>query len=395
MTESVQPTMQQDPPGVQGAGAPPSSGGNGLAITALVLGVVALLAAFVPFLGAVVALPLGFAAIVVGLIGRSRARRAGGGGLAVAGVVTGAAGIVIALIWGVLASLFFAGVESDLREAIESVPAPVEDAPAEAALPEPAPEPADVAQGTLWTEPVSGAFWYAGMRVELSEAELAVDEWGETSLTLRAMVENLTDDTLAYVDFSDMWLGWGEELTPATYDSELESVPAGGQNRGALVFAVGEDFPLDGAVLYAGSPAQQQATVPLGSVGELVDGAPVDPAITGTLTAAGLTLEVTGAELRPYDERYRQLDADALALLFTVDLVNDSDRVAYSINYDFRLELPDGRSASPGAEPSESLWQGESARGQLLSFEIDEPPAGQYVLIVEFEGQQGVLEFSL
>lgn len=84
-----------------GGGAPPAGGRrNGLGTAALVLGVLALVLCWT-IVGGIV---LGIAAIVLGVLGRSRARKgeASNGGMAVAGLVLGvlgllAAGAIIAL----------------------------------------------------------------------------------------------------------------------------------------------------------------------------------------------------------------------------------------------------------------------------------------------------------
>ncbi|MEX2563189.1 MAG: DUF2510 domain-containing protein [Nitriliruptoraceae bacterium] len=83
------------------AGAQSSAGtrrdslGNGPAVAALILGVVAALVALVPFVG-MIAVPLGLGAVVLGLIGRRRGKRSGmGKGTATTGLMTGAAGMIL------------------------------------------------------------------------------------------------------------------------------------------------------------------------------------------------------------------------------------------------------------------------------------------------------------
>lgn len=68
---------------------------NGLAIAALVTGIVAFLSGLVPFWGLLV----GAAAIVLGALGL---RRAGGKGMAIAGIVTGAIGALSSIIFSAL-----------------------------------------------------------------------------------------------------------------------------------------------------------------------------------------------------------------------------------------------------------------------------------------------------
>jgi hypothetical protein len=86
------------PPWGQGAGYPPPVapvGGKGMAIAALVLGIIALLTS-ITVVGGVL---LGILAVVFGIIARRRAKRgeAAGRGMATAGIVTGGLGLLVAV----------------------------------------------------------------------------------------------------------------------------------------------------------------------------------------------------------------------------------------------------------------------------------------------------------
>lgn len=78
------------------AGAPVAPRGNGWGVTALVLGIVAVVFSFIPVMG-VVAFVLGPLAVVFGIIGATRkfAKK----GAAIAGLVLGVVSIVIAAFW--------------------------------------------------------------------------------------------------------------------------------------------------------------------------------------------------------------------------------------------------------------------------------------------------------
>lgn len=90
---------------------PPTPTGsiNGLAIAALVVGIVATLTGFIPFWGLIV----GIAAITLGILG---ARKATGKGMAIAGIITGGLGALMGLL---ITSLFIIGLVagSSAREA--------------------------------------------------------------------------------------------------------------------------------------------------------------------------------------------------------------------------------------------------------------------------------------
>ncbi|MEU3775642.1 DUF4190 domain-containing protein [Streptomyces sp. NPDC032472] len=82
-------------PGYPGYGAYPygAQPRNGFGVTALVLGIIAVVGCFTSFL----AVALGIAAVVFGVLGRGKARRgeATNGGMALAGIILGAVGIVL------------------------------------------------------------------------------------------------------------------------------------------------------------------------------------------------------------------------------------------------------------------------------------------------------------
>ncbi len=118
------------PPGQPGYGAPPGSGygapppgagappRNGLGIAALVLGLLALLTCWT-LVGGIV---FGLLAIILGIVGRGRAKRgeANNGGLALAGIILGVLGLLlsIAIIAGI-ASLIGSDTVQDLQDCID------------------------------------------------------------------------------------------------------------------------------------------------------------------------------------------------------------------------------------------------------------------------------------
>ena len=380
--------------------APEREGTNGLALTAMILGLVALVLALVPLVGAIGAVPLGLAAIVTGFLGRSRAKALGGSGLALTGIVTGAAAILVAIVWGVLAGLVLDRFDIGETVGADDPGAPAADAPAEEAPAEDAArdEPAEPVAGIRWTETLDGELWFEGMHIRLTEAELAVDDFGAATIVLHAEIENLTDDTVSYLNPGDYWLETDGALTPA-YNAVVDPVPAGGVNRGSLEFPVEEDATLATAVLYAGSEDQQRAVVPLGDVGELVDGAPYDPGISGSFDVGDLTLDVTGAEVRTYGRWNRQLDADTLWLELRMDITYHGDerfggRILGADH--FRLVTPDGRTAAPIEAPIGDIAPGTTERDAIVAFEIDDPPEGGYTLtFVSHDGVEGDYELEL
>lgn len=108
MTETPQPP-QTPPPPQQPAAPPPGAArpagqpSNGMAVAALVLGILAILfGLFIQPIGII----LGVLAIVFGIIGRNRAKEnpaLGRGGMALAGLITGVIGLLISIVILVLA----------------------------------------------------------------------------------------------------------------------------------------------------------------------------------------------------------------------------------------------------------------------------------------------------
>ena len=97
--------------GQQPYGAPPSKN-NGLAITALVLGIVALLSVWVPPLAIVLAL----VAVVLGFLAMRKVPEAGGRGLALGGLITGGLALLTSIVLLVLTALVFNAAEDNIDD---------------------------------------------------------------------------------------------------------------------------------------------------------------------------------------------------------------------------------------------------------------------------------------
>ncbi|GAA2804679.1 DUF4190 domain-containing protein [Streptomyces showdoensis] len=100
-------------PGMQ----PPAQPRNGLGTTALVLGIVGLVFAIIPFLfwlGAI----LGLLALIFGIVGASRAGKglATNKGMAVTGLVLGAVSVLVAIVWTVVIATAVKDVADELEK---------------------------------------------------------------------------------------------------------------------------------------------------------------------------------------------------------------------------------------------------------------------------------------
>lgn len=108
----------------QGAG--PGGPSKGLAIGALVVGIIALLGSWIPFVGFFFAF-LGLVAIVLGIIGVVQAGkgRAGGKGMAITGGVLGVVSIIVSIVSVVLVFAVFNTASDDFNDSLDSITASI------------------------------------------------------------------------------------------------------------------------------------------------------------------------------------------------------------------------------------------------------------------------------
>ena len=104
-----QATWQAGAPSGQ---APPT---NGLAVAAMIIGILSLLIAWIPFVG-LLGVVGGALALLLGLLGRGRAKKiANGAALAITGIVTGLLAVLVGIVSTVLPVLFFQGMIGDFE----------------------------------------------------------------------------------------------------------------------------------------------------------------------------------------------------------------------------------------------------------------------------------------
>ena len=94
----------------------PVSGGNGLAVTAMVLGIIGAVFGLLVFLF-FLAIPLGILALIFGVIGLQAAPKRGGAGKrqAVAGLVLGGVAVVLGIVGALVLNSFFDDLERGLN----------------------------------------------------------------------------------------------------------------------------------------------------------------------------------------------------------------------------------------------------------------------------------------
>ena len=111
-----QPPHQQ-PQGTWQAGGPATQPPptNGLAVAAMIIGILALLVSWIPFVG-LLGVVGGAIALLLGLLGRGRAKKIdNGGALAVTGIITGLLAVLVGIASTVLPVLFFQGMIGDFE----------------------------------------------------------------------------------------------------------------------------------------------------------------------------------------------------------------------------------------------------------------------------------------
>lgn len=100
-----------------GGYAQPTGGTDGVAVAALVIGILSLLTSWFVLggLGGIIALVLGLVAL-----GRIKRNRSGGRGMAITGIVTGALSIVVAIIVVVIGVSFFGDAAAEYEECLQT-----------------------------------------------------------------------------------------------------------------------------------------------------------------------------------------------------------------------------------------------------------------------------------
>ncbi len=103
------------------AGQSASSGTNGMAVAALIIGILSLLISIFPFIGLIGTLG-GIAALVLGFVGRKKAKTtSAGGGMAITGIITGILAIIVSLLVTIGVALFFQNVGGDFVDEFNSL----------------------------------------------------------------------------------------------------------------------------------------------------------------------------------------------------------------------------------------------------------------------------------
>ncbi|HEY5638738.1 MAG TPA: hypothetical protein VIW01_01660 [Dehalococcoidia bacterium] len=256
--------------------------------------------------------------------------------------------------------------------------------------------------------PIDAEFWHIGFRVELGDGTLSTVEEGVFStelvylLTIDATFENLGTSQLPFD--SDLVVVTPSDAYPARFSSDLPDVPGGLSSSGAMIFEVDEGFDPESAYLLVGAAGENQARVPLGAQGgELVDLAPSEPPVSGTISMELIDLKFKSAELRA-DVLWNHTEVEegkrALTLYFDATSRRDGNWNVFA--QDFALIVPGGSATGVDRSELASLpgsEAGTDTNDLFVTFLVDDPAAGEYTLRFTpgswFIGEDGVTEATL
>ena len=249
----------------------------------------------------------------------------------------------------------------------------------EAVEAEPAIEPVEV---TLGQEA-----WFAGFHVTFGDLTIKPDG-RDGDLEIAATFENTGDD-VARLD-ATIALESGGQPVRESFAMDIPSVQPGDTMDGTFGFSITSDFSLDDAVLTLGTPRVQQVVLPLGANGgEVVSLEPTPLTLSGSESTGQIELTLDGGELRAdTPNTYGQMEAGKLALTVTYSATNHGTSAADFVfaGENVHLRLPDGTEIGTiGDGNSQSIAgipSGTTARDLMSRFEIDDPAAGQYTLLV-------------
>lgn len=328
---------------------------------------------------------------------RLRASAAGTGRVLSTLAIAGALTLALAACGGgaAAAPAETAAVAQAPAEEVEAAPSTASEAAAVADTPD-APEAAPDA-----SVEVGQTVWFAGFRVTFGTATAELDEDGSGPVTIDAVFENLGDDA-ARLD-ATLTLVSGGETALEGIGGSVPSVPGGGSEEGTLAFHARGSFSFDDAVLTLGRPGIQQAVVPLTpSAGEVVTQEPFDVAASGSATAGVLRLDLEGGEIRadkPWTHGQLPEGTLLLTLRYSASYEGDSAGGFPFAGENVALRLPDGTTVGivhdGHSQTIELIGAGTTVGDQYSRFEIPDPVAGEYALLVRTGGEENEIPFSI
>lgn len=210
----------------------PGTGGtttNGLAIAAMIVGIVAVISGWAPFWGVVV----GIAAIVLGIIGL---KRPGGRGMAITGIITGAVGAL----WSLIVTALFIVALSIGATAVQTAQNAVDQANNESKSLIDAKK--DFAKGETANFADTLEVQVTDVQKGYNPGEYYTAADGKEYVKIAVTVKNISDDSeyVSSYSFNVLDNGIAKSVSYAPVDNELESgdLAAGATTSGNLVYEV-------------------------------------------------------------------------------------------------------------------------------------------------------------
>jgi hypothetical protein len=230
--------------------------------------------------------------------------------------------------------------------------------------------------------------WHSGFKVTLGTAVLtpSTPQCSNGELVIDAEFYNRGLDAWEF-DTRLLLSSNGLDYGFSEYDSEIPLVEGDRTAKGALRFAVDEDFDLDQATLLIGDAGYHEAVIPIGasSPDALVTMEPQELPITGTIEAGVMGFAFQKVLLRadsPDDHAAHGKGVLELKLYVDMTYLEWTFGGLYVGDDGVLLRLPDGQSISPEYGFNEAFNNvGETAQ-DYLGFLIPTPAEGEYTLTV-------------
>jgi hypothetical protein len=256
---------------------------------------------------------------------------------------------------------------------------------------------------------LNSEFWYAGFHITLGKVtyfpEVKITPGSDfnkedAKLTIEAKFENLSPDTRTFFAETSVASN-GQQYTRRSADAKIPNVPGKATSNGQFGFAADAKFNLDDAIMTVGEASTNQAVIPLGSKGSLVNLAPRNLSITGAITMpADFTLNFTGAALS-YDvpEDADPLNTGIQLLKLNFSITGTGDHGCCLSRDDFSLKVPDGTaiSASKLSNSGGIPPKGTTKQDLFVEFQLKAPVEGAYDMVVNGNatGATGDLPFTI
>jgi hypothetical protein len=229
---------------------------------------------------------------------------------------------------------------------------------------------------------INETFYHSGFEVELGEGRVEAVE-NAPLLTIEGTFKNLGEEEGVFNP--EMAIVQGTKTYSTSFSYDAPSAPSGLSSEGELIFDIDEDFDSEQAKLVVGSVDQAKAEVPFGpGGGDLVDLAPEEPVVAGTISLELIDLNFESAELR-YDipVSYTELDEGERALTLHFSATSRKGGNWNIFPQDFALTKPGGTSvgvdgSALGSLPGNDL--GTTTEDLYVRFIVDDPSAGSYTL---------------